>query len=317
MAGCTEYAHHFLTGDFAAAERTCVDLMEMGESFGTDDTEGPYGVQMYMVRRETGAIEQVRPLISGQERPADHWAPGLLAIYTELEMAKPASQLLQWMLDKQVGGYEGTAQWPGVLAFLVEAAVALEDVEAAKRLRGPLLEYAGLNLVAGQFVAVFGSADRYLGMVDSLLGTGTPEEWFAAAAEMDRRMSSPVHEGLALVAHAHHLRRNEADPHRISKLVGQARAIAEPIGHQRVLRQLDALAPASDSATVVQTSTLTAREIEVVRLVSEGLSNRDIARRLVISENTAANHVRSILAKTGSDNRTQAAMYAAAQGLLP
>ena len=36
----------------------------------------------------------------------------------------------------------------------------------------------------------------------------------------------------------------------------------------------------------------------------------------MISENTAANHVRSILAKTGSDNRTQAAMYAAAQGLL-
>jgi DNA-binding NarL/FixJ family response regulator len=53
-----------------------------------------------------------------------------------------------------------------------------------------------------------------------------------------------------------------------------------------------------------------------VRLVSEGLSNRDIARRLFISENTAANHVRSILAKTGSENRTQAAMYAAAQGLL-
>ena len=317
MAGCTEYAHHFLGGDFAAAERTCVDLMEMGESFGTDDTEGPYGVQMYMVRRETGAIEQVRPLISGEERPSDHWAPGLLAIYTELEMVKPASRLLRWMLGKQVGGYEGTAQWPGVLAFLVEAAVALEDVEAAKRLRGPLLEYAGLNLVAGQFVAVFGSADRYLGAIDSLLGTGTPEEWFAAAAEMDRRMSSPVHEGLSLVAHARHLHRSGADPRRISKLVGQARALAEPIDHQRVLRQLDALMPASGGATAAQPSTLTARETEVVRLVSEGLSNRDIARRLVISENTAANHVRSILAKTGSDNRTQAAMYAAAQGLLP
>ena len=54
----------------------------------------------------------------------------------------------------------------------------------------------------------------------------------------------------------------------------------------------------------------------MLRLLGEGLSNRDIASRLVISENTAANHVRSILAKTGSENRTQAAMYAAAQGLL-
>lgn len=316
MAGCTEYAHHFLAGDFAAAEQTCVGLMEMGESFGTDDTEGPYGVQMYMVRRETGAIDQVRPLITGEEQPGEHWAPGLLALYTELGMTKPASRLLRWVLDKEIGIYEGTAQWPGVLAFLVEAAVELEDVEAAQRLRSPLLEYAGLNLVAGQFVAVFGSADRYLGSVDSLLGTGTPEEWFAAAAEMDRRMSSPVHEGLSLVAHARHLYRNGADPRRIAGLVTQARALAEPIGHQRVLRQLDALTPASGGATVTPPSTLTARETEVVRLVSAGLSNRDIARRLVISENTAANHVRSILAKTGSDNRTQAAMYAAAQGLL-
>jgi DNA-binding NarL/FixJ family response regulator len=54
----------------------------------------------------------------------------------------------------------------------------------------------------------------------------------------------------------------------------------------------------------------------VLRLLAEGLLNREIAERLVISENTAANHVRSILAKTGSGNRTQAAMYAAAHQLL-
>ena len=86
-----------------------------------------------------------------------------------------------------------------MLAFLVEAALALEDeAGGAARCADPLLEYAGLNLVAGQFVAVFGSADRYLGAVDSLLGTGTPEEWFAAALEMDSRMAAPVHEALTL-----------------------------------------------------------------------------------------------------------------------
>ena len=54
MAGCMEYARQFVAGEFAAAERTCAGLLEMGESFGTDDTEGPYGVQTYMLRRETG-----------------------------------------------------------------------------------------------------------------------------------------------------------------------------------------------------------------------------------------------------------------------
>ena len=54
----------------------------------------------------------------------------------------------------------------------------------------------------------------------------------------------------------------------------------------------------------------------MLRLLGQGLLNRQIARRLSISENTAANHVRSILGKTGSGNRTQAALYAAAHGLL-
>ncbi|WP_204815200.1 response regulator transcription factor [Mycobacterium riyadhense] len=51
-------------------------------------------------------------------------------------------------------------------------------------------------------------------------------------------------------------------------------------------------------------------------LLAEGLSNRAIGERLYISTNTAANHVRSILLKTGAANRTQAAMYAADHELL-
>jgi DNA-binding CsgD family transcriptional regulator len=47
-----------------------------------------------------------------------------------------------------------------------------------------------------------------------------------------------------------------------------------------------------------------------------GSSNREIASRLRITENTAANHVRSILTKTGTANRTQAAMMAASRGWL-
>lgn len=137
MAGCMEYARQFLAGEFAAAERTCAGLMEMGESFGTDDTEGPYGVQTFMVRRETGGLEPVRRLITGDELPTDHWPPGLLALYTELGMSAAASRLLGWLLDQQLPLYERTAQWPGVLAFLVEAALALQDATAARRLRGP------------------------------------------------------------------------------------------------------------------------------------------------------------------------------------
>jgi DNA-binding NarL/FixJ family response regulator len=60
---------------------------------------------------------------------------------------------------------------------------------------------------------------------------------------------------------------------------------------------------------------LTAREIEVLRLIAMGRSNKDISAVLAISLNTVATHVRSILNKTHCANRTEAAAYAIHQGL--
>lgn len=60
---------------------------------------------------------------------------------------------------------------------------------------------------------------------------------------------------------------------------------------------------------------LTEREVEVLRLVAEGRDNQEIAAELTISPRTAKNHVASILAKLGLDNRIQAAVYAVRKGL--
>jgi DNA-binding CsgD family transcriptional regulator len=61
---------------------------------------------------------------------------------------------------------------------------------------------------------------------------------------------------------------------------------------------------------------LTPREIEVLRLIAAGRSNQEIAQELVISFNTVTNHVKNILGKTGSNNRTEAASYAFRNGLV-
>jgi DNA-binding NarL/FixJ family response regulator len=61
---------------------------------------------------------------------------------------------------------------------------------------------------------------------------------------------------------------------------------------------------------------LTAREKEVLILVAEGRSNKDIADHLVISERTARTHVSHLLAKMGLSSRTQAALLAVKEGLV-
>lgn len=62
-------------------------------------------------------------------------------------------------------------------------------------------------------------------------------------------------------------------------------------------------------------SPLTVREVEVLRLVAQGLTNQEIADRLIVSEWTVRTHVRNILGKLHLANRTQATLYALREGL--
>ena len=73
---------------------------------------------------------------------------------------------------------------------------------------------------------------------------------------------------------------------------------------------------ATGHARMALSAGLSAREVEVLRLIAVGKSNREIAERLVISVNTVFQHVRSILNKTGCANRTEAAAYALRHGLV-
>jgi NarL family two-component system response regulator LiaR len=61
---------------------------------------------------------------------------------------------------------------------------------------------------------------------------------------------------------------------------------------------------------------LTVREVEVLRQVAQGLSNQEIAERMVLSERTVRTHVSNILNKLHLANRTQAALYAVREGLI-
>jgi len=91
--------------------------------------------------------------------------------------------------------------------------------------------------------------------------------------------------------------------------VHQGEAILPPAMAARVL---DALA-----APTHEPEALTPREVEVIRLLAQGLGNKEIAAALSISENTAKTHVRHILDKLGLRSRAEAAAYAVRSGLIP
>jgi DNA-binding NarL/FixJ family response regulator len=83
---------------------------------------------------------------------------------------------------------------------------------------------------------------------------------------------------------------------------------------ERVMRSLGQRVPSRTSGAGA--GALTARELEVVRLLAKGRSNRAIAERLMISEATAVRHVANIYAKLGVHSRVEAARAAAERGLL-
>jgi NarL family two-component system response regulator LiaR len=99
-------------------------------------------------------------------------------------------------------------------------------------------------------------------------------------------------------------------------LVDAIRAVkrGEPRLHPEVTKRLmtRALQPAQPAGK----ESLTPRELDVLRCLAHGMTNREIADKLVISETTVKTHISSILSKLHLTDRTQAALYAVREKLL-
>jgi DNA-binding CsgD family transcriptional regulator len=106
------------------------------------------------------------------------------------------------------------------------------------------------------------------------------------------------------------------DRMKAAALLDESRQIALSLGLQPLASRIDEIRARYQARLVAKPAGLTTRELDVLRLISEGRTNKEIAQALFISTHTVAVHVARVLQKTGTSNRTEAAAHATRRHLL-
>jgi DNA-binding CsgD family transcriptional regulator/tetratricopeptide (TPR) repeat protein len=302
-------------GELDEAERLARRSRDWGELLSGRAVSGTFGIQMFGVRREQGRLAEMAPalrVLAADPERVGPWRPGLAVVLVELGMESEARHELAVIAAEGIDRYRPSL-WLGSLTYLTDAAAALGDRRMAALVYPELLPFAGTNVMIGHLVACQGSADRYLGMLAATLGDATAaERHFELAIERNRQMGAPT--WLAHTACEYGRFLEGRDPGRAAALLAEATSIADRLGLDGLRSRLRSLG--SDPPVPAGPDGLSPREVQVLSLVARGLSNRQIGEELSISEHTAANHIRSILRKTESANRTEAASFAHRHGLV-
>ena len=100
------------------------------------------------------------------------------------------------------------------------------------------------------------------------------------------------------------------------RAVYNGQSLISPSMASKLLTEFATMVRKDDERQQVPTPRLTDREMEVLKLVAKGMNNRDIAKKLFISENTVKNHIRNILEKLQLHSRMEAVVYAVREKLL-
>jgi DNA-binding CsgD family transcriptional regulator len=308
------------TGRLAEAEAAAERSHEWSRLLSGRDASSIHGIQMFGVRREQGRLAELAPvmgLLAGADGSAGVWRPGLAAVLAELGMEDEARRELREIRRE---GFEPLREslWLGSLTYLADACATVGDDELAALVYPELIPLAGGNVVIGHGVACYGAADRFLGLLAATCGEqDRAAAHFEAALALNRRMGATTWVAHTLYAYGRTLRvRDRAgDRPRAAELLSEAAALASRIGMPALLARARVLG-ADAAAAEVPPDDLSWREVDILRLVALGLSNREIGEELSISGHTVANHVRSILRKTGAANRTDAAGYAYRHALV-
>jgi len=310
-----------LAGRFAEAEEQAAQGLSIGRRAG-DQAVTPYYIAVITgLRFVQGRYgETVETLLDAATRfPGLPFRTALAAALADAGQASQAQAEVDMLTAGDLAAVARYSGWSLSLAMLAYACHRLGDTKHADQLYGLLEPYADRNISIARAGAIcVGPASYFLGLLDLTLDR--PERavrrFEHAITLADCLQARPII-GRSLEGQASALLAlgRPGDREQAAALLEQVVAIAGALGicglgerASSLLEELAAPVPAWPAG-------LTGREVEVLRLIAAGSSNRAIAQALFISPNTVLRHVSNIFTKTGVANRAEAAAYATRQGL--
>lgn len=260
------------------------------------------------LRIRQGRLEEAEQLMAKPEPGTEDEAEAALFL-AALQLARGDARAASRTLDQRIHQLEGhRSHLTSGLDLLVEASLTVGDIDAAE-----------VAVVRLDGVVVFPDVDQVEALIASCRGrlaavrgdSVTAVTQLEAALHIWSRLQFPFE-----------LARTRFD---LSRALAAARPDLAVDHARRALSGFESLGATLDADRVAAflrslghtprtgpkgIGTLTARELDVLRLLGVGLSNPEIASRLYVSRKTAAHHVSSVLAKLGLRNRAEAAAYA-------
>jgi DNA-binding CsgD family transcriptional regulator len=258
------------------------------------------------VHRLRGALASAEEAYAAAHRAGGEPQPGLALLRLAQGRPDAARAALRRVLDATTDPLRRTRHLPASIEVLLAAGEIEDAVEACAELQGIAARFATEVLVAeaatacGTVALARGEAASAVGPLRSAITT-----WQRVGAPY-RAARARVVLGRACAA--------LGDPDGAALEIDAARTTFADLGARTDLTQLETLA---DGAPPDPGFGLTPRELEVLREVARGRTNRAIARRLQVSDRTIDRHVSNILGKLGLPTRAAATAWAYEHDLVP
>ncbi|MBJ8343792.1 AAA family ATPase [Antrihabitans sp. YC2-6] len=307
-------ARSALVGNFESATESAEAAKEVAIQMGDVSTVGLYHAYLTQIDVLRGAVDDYQARLAlmrtAPQIPLVRiFYPYYLAIGGEVDSARAQFEEFRALPDTISLG----PRWAGLLHHIGLVAVLLNDTEVADSVYRQFRDLDEYFLCDGGG-AVFcpGSVARVLGDMALVCGRHADAvAHYRRAIEMEGKIGARPFVALSKLGLAKSLAElGAADD------IAEARTQADAAAKE--FRRMDLPGPLRDADVLLAqlvsagkaVRVLSERESEVAELIAEALSNREIAKRLVLSERTVETHVRSILGKLGFANRTEIAAWA-------